>query len=309
MKRISVIAFITLLLLAVSCDGSAPAPDTESGRLLLETNVRSIQKDSSTAAESRIVYETGEPIIGVLLQTNTGSKDTFRLEYLGDGKVKENGDGMEYNYILYQPEAIPDAYMEAGGNEIVATKTGSPFWWYMRTYLKLSTEEVYSNWYAALTALLDNQEALPYPKAEDCTNPKVTAPVSYDEIPEDFIIPEIREDELIFISNYEGSFPHLPSLINVSQTKSPFARAENNEDYAAIISNAFYLSENLNLYVPTILDERFGGDSDPGTDGLWTYARKFLGVSIDQVREEGSEILLNALRQHAGEDGRLPLEL
>lgn len=80
MKRISVIAFIALLL-AVSCDGSAPAPDTESGRLLLETNVRSIQKDSSTAAEARTVYETGEPIIGVLLQTNTGSKDTFRLEY------------------------------------------------------------------------------------------------------------------------------------------------------------------------------------------------------------------------------------
>lgn len=262
-----------------------------------------------TAAEARTVYETGEPIIGVLLQTNTGSKDTFRLEYLGDGKVKENGDGMEYNYILYQPEAIPDAYMEAGGNEIVATKTGSPFWWYMKTYLKLSTEEVYSDWYAALTALLDNQEALPYPKAEDCTNPKVTAPVSYDEIPEDFIIPEIEEDELILISNYEGSFPHLPSLINVSQTKSPFARAENNKDYADIISNAFYLSENLNLYVPTILDVRFGGGSDPGTDGLWTYARKFLGVSIDQVREEGSEILLNALRQHAGEDGRLPLEL
>lgn len=127
MKQISVIAFIALLLLAVSCDGSAPAPDTESGRLLLETNVRSIQKDSSTAAEARTVYEAGEPIIGVLLQTNTGSKDTFRLEYLGDGKVEKNGDGMEYNYILYQPEAIPDAYMEAGGNEIVATKTGSPF--------------------------------------------------------------------------------------------------------------------------------------------------------------------------------------
>lgn len=86
MKRISVIAFITLLLLAVSCDGSAPAPDTESGRLLLETNVRSIQKDNSTAAEARTVYETGEPIIGVLLQTIQAARIYSGLNTLVMGK-------------------------------------------------------------------------------------------------------------------------------------------------------------------------------------------------------------------------------
>lgn len=302
MKRIPVMIFILLSVLAVGCDDPVQAPE---GRLLLETNVKSIRKDDSTGASAtRTVYEEGGPIIGVLLQTNTGSKDTFKLEYLGDD-VDENGDGMPFNYILYQPEAIPDAYMEAGGNVIVATETGAPFWWYMMAYLGISEDEAYRDWYRALSALLTNQEELPYPRAEDCKHPQTTPPARLDVFPEDLEIPEIADGEIIFLSNYEGTdIPAIEGLRNLSQWDGPFARKDRNE-YGKVIRQAFYLSENLHLYVPTILDEVYGvGKDGPGSNSLWNYMNAcFPDVDTSGAREDFSIVIKALLEASTSKDG------
>lgn len=177
----------------------------------------------------------------------------------------------------------------------------------MMTYLGISEDEAYRDWYRALSALLANQEELPYPRAEDCKHPQTTPPARLDVFPEDLEIPEIADGEIIFLSNYEGAdIPAIEGLRNLSQWDGPFAKKDLNE-YGKVISQAFYLSENLHLYVPTILDEVYGVSSNgPGSDSLWKYLKTYFpGIGIEGARNDFS-IVINALMEASKSEGGLP---
>ena len=161
--------FCISVLLALFA-GCGPADVTPDG-LNVISDVEYIERTAAEETNGRKSDISGDPIVGVvcnLIGYDSAGNDkdafTFYLEYLGDGKTNFNGSGMEFNYILYVPKVIPDTFAEASGEEII---NGDPFWWYMKTYCGLSMTDVRTDWYAALDYLLEAEEPLPLPEAED----------------------------------------------------------------------------------------------------------------------------------------------
>lgn len=91
MRRLLIIIGLLASVLAISCDPAIP-PQSGDG-YSVSSDVRSI---SGVPLQSRSYAEEGDAIIGVLLLFDGG--DEFHIEYL-DGDIRENGDGMQYNYI------------------------------------------------------------------------------------------------------------------------------------------------------------------------------------------------------------------
>lgn len=156
-----------LLIFLASCN---PSGNTPSG-LKVISDVEYIEREGTRIAEKTSIDISGDPIIGVVCNfigydssENGRENFTFYLEYLGDGKSNFNGSGMEFNYILYVPKVIPDTFAEASGEEII---NGDPFWWYMKTYCGLSMTDVRTDWYSSLDYLLESDNPLPLPDAED----------------------------------------------------------------------------------------------------------------------------------------------
>ena len=168
MKNLMKYFYISALLVVIaSCNPSGDTP----GGLKVISDVEYIERDGTRIAEKTSIDISGDPIIGVVCNligydsTEDGREDfTFYLEYLGDGKTNFNGTGMEFNYILYVPKVIPDTFAEASGEEII---NGDPFWWYMKTYCGLSMTDVRTDWYSSLDYLLESDNPLPLPDAED----------------------------------------------------------------------------------------------------------------------------------------------
>jgi hypothetical protein len=101
----------------------------------------------------------GSEIVGVLLKyTSEGDYDsnvfpldseTFCIYCLYD-KHGFNGDGMEYNYVLYVPSRIREKYIENGGTN---PNTGDPFWEYMNDYLNMTIVDIKNNWSSVIEML------------------------------------------------------------------------------------------------------------------------------------------------------------
>jgi hypothetical protein len=113
-------------------------------------------------------------VVGVLLKyTSEGaynatvySRDdnTFSIYCLFD-RHGFNGDGMEFNYVLYVPRDIRDQYIAGGGFN---PDSGDPFWWYMRTYLGLSMQNIAADWPSAIDLLCGRTDC---PKASSADVP------------------------------------------------------------------------------------------------------------------------------------------
>lgn len=56
-----------------------------------------------------------------------------------DTPEKTNGD--EYNFILYYPSSIKEAYAEGNGKN---PNSGDPFWWYLETYYEYNMNDAFS---------------------------------------------------------------------------------------------------------------------------------------------------------------------
>ena len=92
--------------------------------------------------------ELDKPINGFILKTNTAVQNvrpsanpySFYGRYLDTPEKRTNGD--EYNFILYYPSSIKEAYVEGNGKN---PDTGNPFWWYLDTYYKYSSDDFYKN--------------------------------------------------------------------------------------------------------------------------------------------------------------------
>ena len=277
MRRLLIIIGLLVSVLAISCDPAIP-PQSGDG-YSVSSDVRSI---SGVPLQSRSYAEEGDAIIGVLLLFDGG--DEFHIEYL-DGDIRENGDGMQYNYILHIPGEISEAYAAGGGHN---PGSGNPFWWYMAHYFGLSKTEIENNYKESLGLLLSNLgQKLPAAVAGDVDLSWKSA--------EEFVSLEdktVGEGRLILIDPDPQSDSDRLSV--ASQSTGPFVTLDG---YGDIIRRAFYINPDGKLYFPMELvdvyceyrgdDYKYTGSGDP----LWKYMETYFGVTLSDARKDMTTVL------------------
>lgn len=282
MRRILTIIGLLVALLCIACnpDTQLPTGDGYSVR----SDVESI---SGVSFQSRSFAVEGDPIIGVLLSFD--GDDEFYIEYL-DGDIRENGDGMKFNYILHIPAEIGAVYAAAGGDN---PNSGNPFWWYMSCYFGLSKEEIENDYDKALGLLLSSQgQTLPTAKVEDFD-------ASWTKSGEFFEQDDKTVDDgtLVLIDPEPES--KAGGLWVDSQSTGPFVTVEG---YGDIIRRAFYITPGGKLYYPMELVDVFckykgeGYKYDGSGDPLWKYMETYFDVSLYEAREDMNTVL-EALRE------------
>ena len=299
MLLISAAAIISCSNDPAHTEGSAgllsPPPDS----LRFISDVDSIEKQETPAVRS-MEDRTGDPIIGVMLRYAIApgyDAYTFYLQYLGDGETAFNGDGVEYNYILYVPGIILDTYSEASGE--YNHGQGTAFWVYMDTYMGMSRLEVKENWHEALSILLENPDNLPVPDAKDYySHPWVADKAGYP-LPDDFDAASIEEGKLYIISMQQKDRYPAPTYENSSMYNSNF-RFRGVSDNSAITENCFYVSSDSSLYYPDALIKTYNEYKEEESDNgnpLWKYLVTYFGISLAEVKGQGLQIAIDALTE------------
>lgn len=307
MKRVLIVLSLIVLVLVCSCDPSTDAPANGSATgYTVESNVDRIGAGRSASGSVRSSYVVGEEIVGVLLQLNEDDPDTFYVEYLGDGEIQTNGDGMKYNYILYIPPYIQTAYENGGG---FRPDTGNPFWWYMSVYFRLSMQEIRNDYEYALDLLLDRKGSmLPIPSASDVTGDWKSQYSS--EYISSIVIPEHKDGDLFFI-RYDNHHDQpltgpLGRLEIAWQSQGPFTN-QGGSEYKDVIQYGFYLDENWTLFCPMELFDAFrvydewNGLTDKA---FWKYMDTYFDISeMKAARMNDHGTVINDLI----EAGQLPI--
>lgn len=283
MKRLLYVFVVILAVFLISCNVNEMGSEIPPDGYRVISDVASIEDEGALHSRS---LQTGAPIIGVLLVFD--GDDAFYIEYL-DGDVRKNGDGMEYNYILHVPAGIARAYREGGGHN---PNSGNPFWWYMSECFNLFMNEIMSDYSTALDKLLGKVgSTLPVLGPED---------VRWEwkddsRFVEDNIKPVSVEKGRLILLDPEPTtsfFGH-----NVSnQNKGPFV---DKTGYRDIIQGAFFISPAGKLWFPVALVdvyEEYSGERTSSGDPLWKYLEVYFDISFQDVREEGMDQVLAALR-------------
>ena len=297
MRKFSAL-FLIFAMLFVSCSGAidpgnggeqgedAPVVDepVATGSIRFVSDVDVIERGATSvssmhavsAAEDDTDLRIGEPIVGVLLKYGSAqeqgmSNNVCYLHYLGDCQVGYNGDGMAYNYILYSPSVILDAYNARGGQG--GSGSGNAFWWYINEYFSLSMSAVQDNWYDVLTLLLSYNE-LPLPEVEDSGDSSDdwsgTTSVSYDG------------KELIGV------------LLSYAYTDDPLFRLQYLGD-GQVEYNGDGMAFNFILVCPEKLLEAYAaetGYADRGSgDPFWWYMRTYHNLYLDEIYADWRPVL------------------
>lgn len=314
MRRIRIIAmFLISTALIMACNGNINMGNTSpSGgdevitSLYFRSNVDGIEANSSITSRtdgadneaSDVVI--GEPIVGVLLDFRPAADygygaDVCYLHYLGDGILKDNGEGMMFNYILYCPPIIQKTYYEGRG--IDAISSGNSFWWYMSTYFNLSIDQIKEDWYSALNILL-KQDELPVPKSSDVQGewqeplpvlPSISIP-EFDPKNEIIVLTEIYSPVTVTMSSYAND----PMIF------SPYGKLGG---YDSVVYNAFYISKDgPKVYFPMAILDAY----DNHMYSMWMYMEDYLGLPKEKVDAEGLQLIVNKLLE-ASEYGTKPL--
>lgn len=282
MKRVLIVLSLIVLVLVCSCNPSTDTPSTGSASgYTVESNVDRIGSGRAASSSARSSYVVGEEIVGVLLQLNEVDPDTFYVEYLGDGEIQTNGDGMKYNYILYIPPYIQTAYENGGG---FRPDTGNPFWWYMSVYFGLGMKEIRNDYEYALDLLLDRKGSLlPIPSASDVTG-DWKSQYSNEDI-SSIVIPEHKDGELFFIrydNHHDQPLTGTLGRIEIAwQSQGPFTN-QGGSEYKDVIQYGFYLDENWTLFCPMELFDAFrvydewNGLTDKA---FWKYMDTYFDIS------------------------------
>lgn len=283
MRRVLTIIGLLVAVLCIACNPDTQLPTGEG--YSVRSDVESI---SGVSVQSRSYTAEGEPIIGVLLSFD--GDDEFYIEYL-DGDIRENGDGMKFNYILHIPAEIDAVYAAAGGDN---PNSGNPFWWYMSCYFGLSKKEIENDYDKALGLLLSSQgQTLPTAKVEDfdASWTKSGEFVEQDDkTVDDGTLVLIDPDPEIMAGGY---------LWVDSQSTGPFVTAEG---YGDIIRRAFYITPGGKLYYPMELVDVYcaykgeGYKYDGSGDPLWKYMETYFDVSLYDARKDMNTVL-QALRE------------
>lgn len=307
MKRVLIVLSLIVLVLVCSCDPSTDAPASGSATgYTVDGNVDRIGSGMAATGSVRSSYVVGEEIVGVLLQLNEDDPDTFYVEYLGDGEIQTNGDGMKYNYILYIPPYIQTVYEEGGG---FRPDTGNPFWWYMSVYFGLGMMEIRNDYEYALDLLLDKKGSLlPIPSACDVTG-DWKSQYSSEDI-SSIVIPEYNDGELFFIrydNHHDQPLTGTLGRLDIAwQSQGPFAN-QGGTEYKDVIQYGFYLDENRTLFCPMELFDAFrvydnwNGLTDKA---FWKYMDTYFDISeMKAARMNDHVTVINALI----EAGQLPI--
>ena len=204
---------------------------------------------------------------------------------------------MEYNYILYVPGIILDAYSEASGE--YNHGQGTAFWVYMDIYMGMSRLEVKENWYEALSILLENPDNLPVPDAEDYySHPWVADKAGYP-LPDDFNPASIEGGQLYIISMQQKDRYPAPTYEKSSKYNNSF-RFRDVSDSSAIKENCFYVSSDGSLYYPDALVKAYNeykGEETTNGDPLWKYLVTYFGISLAEVDGQVLQIAIDALTE------------
>lgn len=152
-------------VLFVSC---ATETKDESGDKSTDDATYAVYKNFG-AMPARAALPDGEAVVGVLLKHSSEGAynatvasidpETFSIWCLFDDHGT-NGDGMEFNYVLYVPEDVFETYRNANGKN---PDSGNAFWWYMSTYYHLSMSAIQHDWPTIITTLCAEEEC---PKAD-----------------------------------------------------------------------------------------------------------------------------------------------
>ncbi len=142
--------------------------------------VGNLEIDDFADYASKGTIEKGQKITGVLLKfhseglfdraSNVRLEDpyAFYVDYLGKNARYYNGDGMEFNTVLYVPDVIRTVYKGFGG---VNPDSGNPFWWYMDVFLGMDMNTVRSSWNETIRLLVGKKGMkLPYPRGDESGN-------------------------------------------------------------------------------------------------------------------------------------------
>jgi hypothetical protein len=159
-KQIDVSAIIFLFAVLLFSCGNTVIEDNQQ----TEMGYAVYRNFSNLPAKGIRELPQGEPIIGVLLTfTSDGpysnevyskDDDAFSIYCLfNDHGI--NGDGMEFNYVLYVPEDIKNQYIRGNGRN---PQSGNPFWWYMATYFGSSLSVITGDWYTVIDMLCSNND-------------------------------------------------------------------------------------------------------------------------------------------------------
>ena len=251
MKRVLIVLSLIVLVLVCSCDPSTDTPSTGSASgYTVESNVDRIGSGRAASSSARSSYVVGEEIVGVLLQLNEDDPDTFYVEYLGDGEIQTNGDGMKYNYI----------------------------------HFGLGMMEIRNDYEYALDLLLDSKGSLlPIPSASDVTG-AWKSQYSSEDI-SSIVIPEHKDGDLFFIrydNHHDQPLTGTLGRLEIAwQSQGPFAN-QGGSEYKDVIQYGFYLDENWTLFCPMELFDAFrvydnwNGLTDKA---FWKYMDTYFDVS------------------------------
>jgi hypothetical protein len=156
MKKFAILIVAALFMFFWSC---SPAITPSTSTYLPSTSTTYGLYKNFGAISAKGVQD-GTPFIGVLLKfSGEGNYNSTVKPYASDvfslyclfSDIGVNGDGMQFNYVLYVPQDIQDQFTVGGGTN---PASGDPFWWYAFTYLGLSITEINTNWPSALNRLL-----------------------------------------------------------------------------------------------------------------------------------------------------------
>lgn len=118
----------------------------------------------SSSPEKSKIYDVSEihsKVVGFILSSYDG--DSFYA--IDNYDLKKTKNGYEYNFTLYYPNSIRDAYKAGNGKN---PTSGNPFWWYVSTYYNLNLYYVEEHPLEVLGLLLNGNNGLEFePRAED----------------------------------------------------------------------------------------------------------------------------------------------
>ena len=146
MKRYIVAAVVVFMLLILGCDSNAEEW-IDPNALCVVSNI----SENGNVQSRGVDYSGKHPVQGVLLRYHSDGLidaensvfedvynettaefqqyNAFYIEYLED--MKYTSYGTPYNYVIYVPDSIKEAYKDAGGTN---PDYGNSFWWYIFQY-------------------------------------------------------------------------------------------------------------------------------------------------------------------------------
>ena len=278
---------IIFIILIISCN---PDARKDNQGYLVESNITAIGGNGRAIA--------GDEIVGVLLRYDYTDESVFFLEFNENGELKQNGDGMKYNYVLYIPPYIRIVYEKAGGRN---PDSGNPFWWYMSRFFNLSKDDITQDYEKALALLLSKKgEYLPVPKTEDVSPSWVTGGFGEDDV-SSVDISTVDSTSLSLI-RLDGKTDPIEENVDgcplSCQSKGPFAQKAGDE-YDAVITNAFYIGEYNHLYYPTVLCDEYAKFRHYTTSGspFWIYLETYFDFPQNAYAKDDFDFtdVLNAL--------------